>query len=210
MDVHSEPDGKLIVTSTSSFFDWLLLLGAALCTVPTLRGAWQGTFNLQESTPLVGSAFFLLCFLICYERTRFEFDPTVGLVRWFYKRIFSTRTGSLPFSRVKAVALQTSLGSDATCPSTRLALISDHGELPLCKAYAGGTGEEYQTIAARIRALLNLSPASSDVVLDTVRTAVEQGRNLEAIRLLRLYKGMNLVEAKAFIERLRSSRSTSL
>ncbi len=83
-------------------------------------------------------------------------------------------------------------------------------ELPLCKAYAGGTGEEYETIAARIRALLNLSPASSDVVLDTVRAAVEQGRNIEAIRLLRLHKGMRTADAKAFIDRLRSSRSMSL
>ena len=210
MYLHSEPDGKLIVSSTSSLFDWLLLVGAALCTVPTVRGALQGTFNLHDSTPLAGSAFFLLCFMICYERTRFEFDPTLGLVRWFSKRIFSTKTGSLPFGRVKSVILQTSLGSDATCPSARLALVTDQGELPLCKAYAGGTGEEYETIAARIRTLLQLGPASSDVVLDTIRAAVEQGRKIEAIRLLRLHKGMTLTEAKAFIDNIRrSSHPTS-
>ena len=202
MDVHREPDGKLIVTSTSRFFDWLLLLGAALCTVPTLRGFWRGTFDLHESTPLAGSAFFLLCFVICFERTRFEFDPAVGLIHWFRSGIFSTRTGMLPFGQVTSVVLQTSLGSDATCPSSRLALMTDQGELPLSKAYAGGTGEEYETIAARIRSLLNMSPTTSDIVFDSVSAAVQQGRKMDAIRLLRLHKGMTLAETKAFIDRL--------
>ena len=130
MNVHTEPDGKLIVTSTSSFFDWLLLLGAALCTVPTLRGFWRGTFDLHESTPLVGSAFFLLCFAICFERTRFEFDPAEGSIHWFRKGIFSTKTGRLSFSQVTSVVLQTSLGSDVTCPSSRLALVTRGANCP--------------------------------------------------------------------------------
>jgi hypothetical protein len=203
MYVLTEPDGRLIVTSTSRFFDWLLILGSALCTVPTLRGLWRGTFDLHESTPLVGSAFFLLCFAICFERTRFEFDPARGLVHWVRKGIFSSKTGLLPFNQVTSVVLQTSLGSDATCPSSRLALITTQGELPLSRTYAGGTGEEYELIAGKIRLVLKMSPITSDIVLDSVRAAAAQGRTIDAIRLLRLYKNMTLAEAQSFIDRLK-------
>ena len=150
----------------------------------------------------MGSAFFLLCFAICFERTRFEFDPAEGSIHWFRKGIFSTKTGRLSFSQVTSVVLQTSLGSDVTCPSSRLALVTEGGELPLCRAYDGGTGEAYETIAAGIRSLLNLSSISSDIVLDSVRAAVEQGRKIDAIRLLRIHKRMTLAEAKAFIDTL--------
>ena len=150
----------------------------------------------------MGSAFFLLCFAICFERTRFEFDPAEGSIHWFRKGIFSTKTGRLSFSQVTSVVLQTSLGSDVTCPSSRLALVTEGGELPLCRAYDGGTGEAYETIAVGIRSLLNLSSISSDIVLDSVRAAVEQGRKIDAIRLLRIHKRMTLAEAKALIDTL--------
>ncbi len=202
MDVITEPGGKLVVSSTSSLFDWLLLIGSALCTVPTVRGLWRGTFDLHESTPLVGSAFFLLCYAFCFERSRFEFDPAKSHIRWYRKGFFSTKTGGLPFNQVTAVVLQTCLGSDATCPASRLALVTEQGELPLSRAYAGGTGEAYDRIAGTIRAVLRLGATASDLVVDSVRAAVAQGQRVNAIRLLRLHKKMSLAEARAFIARL--------
>lgn len=202
MHVITEPNGKLVVSSTSRFFDWLLLLGAALCTVPTFRGLWRGAFDLHESTPLVGSAFFLVCYAICFERSRFEFDPAEGHVRWCRKGFFTTKTGGLPFNQVTSVVLQTCLGSDATCPASRLALITEQGELPLSRAYAGGTGAVHDTIARTIRSVLRLDATTSDLVVDSVRAAVAEGQTMNAIRLLRLHKRMSLAEAKAFIARL--------
>lgn len=200
MQHHTEPNGMLIVTSTSRFFDWLLLFGAALCTVPTIREALHGSFNLNESAPLIGAAFFLLGFLVTYERTRFEFEPGLGLVRWSRIRTFATQHGSLPFTRVKSVILQTSLGSDAVSPSCRVTLVTDQGELPLTIAYSGGMQVEYEAIAAKIRTLLSLNPSSSDIVMDSIHAALDQGRKIEAIRLVRLHKGLSLTEATRFVE----------
>ncbi|MGH7233809.1 MAG: hypothetical protein ACREJU_20975 [Nitrospiraceae bacterium] len=107
MRVVTESSGKLIVTSTSQFFDWLLLGAALLCTVPTLRGALHGSFDLNESTPLIGSAFFLFGFLFCFERSRFAFDPALGCIRWSRRGIASTQGGMPAFSQVKSVVLQT-------------------------------------------------------------------------------------------------------
>ncbi len=202
MQHHTEPDGVLTVTSTSRFFDWLLLFGATLCTVPTVRRALHGSFDLNESASLIGTAFFLLGFLVTYERTRFEFDPGLGLVRWFRIRIFATQHGSLPFTRVKSVIIQTALGSDAVSPSCRVTLVTDQGELPLTIAYSGGMQVEYEAIAARIRTVLRLNSSSSDMVMDSIHAALIQGRKIEAIRLVRLHKGFSLTEATRFVEQL--------
>ncbi len=202
MHVVTEPSGKLVVSSTSGFFDWLLLLGSTLCTVPTFRGLWRGTFDLDESTPLVGSVFFLLCYVISFERSRFEFDPSDGHICWCRKGFFSTKTGRLPFSQVTSVVLQTCLGADRTCPASRIALMTEQGELPLSRAYAGGTEETYGTIAGTIRSVLRLGAPTPDLIVDSVRAEVAQGRTVNAIRLLRLHKSMSLTEAKAFIARL--------
>jgi len=209
MDLHTEPDGKLVATSTSRFFDWLLLLGTVLCAVPTARGAWHGYFNLNESTPLIGSAFFLLGFLMTFERSRFEFDPALSCIRWSHTRTFSTKGGAIPFTRVKSVILQTSLGGDAVAPSYRVALITDQGELPLTIAYMAGFSKECEAVAATIRTLLSLSPSSADIVMDSIRASLDQGRMLDAIRLVRLHKGLSLTEATRFVEQLpRTPRPT--
>ncbi|MEP7153466.1 MAG: hypothetical protein ABI856_17325 [Nitrospira sp.] len=99
--------------------------------------------------------------------------------------------------------LQTSFGGDATCPSSRLALMTAQAEVPLSRTYAAGTGEEYETLAKKIRAVTKMGPTTSDIVLDSVRAAAERGRTIEAVRLLRLHKRMTLAEANAFINRLK-------
>jgi hypothetical protein len=202
MDLHSEPGDKLVVTSSSFFFDWLLLLGAALCTVPTIRGALHGSFNLHESTPLIGTAFFLLGLLVTFERSRFEFDPALSCVRWSHTRTFARESGTIPFTRVQSVILQTSLGSSAVNPSYRVALITDRGELPLTTAYMAGFSKEYEAIASRIRTVLSMSPSASDIVLDSVRASLDRGRRLDAVHLLRHHNGLSLNEAVRFVKQL--------
>lgn len=198
------PSGTLIVTSTSRLSDWLLLGSAALCTLPTLRGAFHGSFNLHDSTPLIGSALFLFGFLVSFERARFEFDPRWGVIRWSRQRSLTTGGGILPFARVQSVVLQSSLGSKESNPSYRVALISDQGELPLTISYSGGDRAPYEATADHIRTLMGLTPSSSDHSPDqlpeNVLAAMDQGRKLEAIRLVRLHKGLSLSEAKRFVE----------
>lgn len=202
MHHHTGPDGTLIVTATSGFFDWLLLGSAALCTVPTMREALQGSFAFDHATPLAGTAFFLFGFLVSFERARFEFDPRLRVIRWVRRRAWSRREGTLPFSLVQSVILQTSLGGSATCPSVRIAVISDRGELPLTTAYAGGMQDEYEALVAKIRELLKLSPSSADIFMDSVRSAIAQGRTIDAIRLVRLKQGLSLTDATRFVAQL--------
>lgn len=202
MQAQTQPSGKLLITSGSGWLDWVLPLGAALCAIPSLRGAIQGTFRLDEATSLIGSVFFLIAFAAAFERTRFEIDPSLGAVRWSRRKMWGTQGGTLPFSRVKSVVLQTSLGSTETAPAYRLAFVLDRGELPLTSAYAAGALGEYESIAARIRALLQLSPSGSDLWLDSVRAALTHDRKIEAIKLVRLHRGLPLTEAKQVVDQL--------
>jgi ribosomal protein L7/L12 len=83
-------------------------------------------------------------------------------------------------------------------------LISNQGELTLTNSYSGGDRAPYEATADRIRTLMGLTPSSSDRSPDrlpeNVLAAMDQGRKLEAIRLVRLHKGLSLSEAKRFVE----------
>lgn len=69
MRLDTQPNGKLVVTSTSRFFDWLLFR-ALLYAIPTIPGALHTSFSMEESAPLIGTAMFLLGFVAAYERRR--------------------------------------------------------------------------------------------------------------------------------------------
>ena len=69
-------------------------------------------------------------------------------------------------------------------------------------AYMAGFSKECETIASRIRSLLSLSPSSSDIVMDSTLASLDQGRMLDAIRLVRLHKGLSLTEATRFVQQL--------
>lgn len=79
-------------------------------------------------------------------------------------------------------------------------MISDEGELPLTTAYAGGKRDEYGALTATIRELLKLSPSSTDMYMESVRSAVAQGRTIDAIRLVRMNQGLSLTDATRFVE----------
>jgi hypothetical protein len=200
MQHHREPDGTLVVTADSKMVDWFLLGAAALCTVPVVRLYLSGHLSLRDATPLIGTAFFLFGAMMSYERSRFSFDPQRAEVRWFRRSLRSRNTGRLPFSDVRSVVLQTAIGNSRTCPSVRLALITEVGELSLTKSYAGGKWKEYEALAQMIRACMKMNTEPSSLLADSLHAALVQGRKLDAVALLRLKKGLSLEAATALVE----------
>jgi hypothetical protein len=65
MHFDTQPTGTLIVISTSRLLD-LLLLGALLCTIPTMHGTLNTSFSMREYIPLIGTAIFLLESIAAY------------------------------------------------------------------------------------------------------------------------------------------------
>ena len=60
-----------------------------------------------------------------------------------------------------------------------------------------------------IRRVMQMSAEPADLLLDSVRVALAQGRKLDAIKLVRLTKGVSLEEATRFVETLPASSTPS-
>lgn len=209
MKHHTEPDGTLVVTADSRLMVGMLVGAAWLCAVPVLRAWLNGGVNAHDATPLIGSAMFLFAALASYERNRFAFDPHRKEVRWSRRCLWSRDEGRAPFSCVRSLIIHNAIGSTKTAPSVRLALVTDEKEIPLSRAYAGGVRREYEALAAMIRRVMQMSAEPADLLLDSVRVALAQGRKLDAIKLVRLTKGVSLEEATRFVETLPASSTPS-
>lgn len=209
MKHHTEPDGTLVVTADSRLIVGMLVSAALLCTIPMLRAWLNGGVNAHDATPLIGSAMFLFGALTSYERNRFAFDPHRKEVRWSRRCLWSRDEGRAPFFRVRSLIIHSAIGSTKTAPSVRLALVTDEKEIPLSRAYAGGMRRECEVLAATIRRLMQLGAEPADLLLDSVRVALAQGRRLDAIKLVRLTKGVSLEEATRFVEHLPASPTAS-
>ena len=207
MKHHTEPDGTLVVTVDSRLIVGMLTGAALLCAVPVFRSWLNGGVTAHGATPLIGSAMFLLGAFFSYERNRFVFDPHLKEVRWTRRGLMSKDEGRMPFSRLHSLILQTAMGSTKNAPSVRVTLVTDEREVPLSRAYASGMKREYEELAITIRRVLQMNAEPPDLLLDSVRAALAQGRKLDAIKLVRLTKGVGLEEAKRFVEQLPASPS---
>ena len=108
----------------------------------------------------------------------------------------------MPFLFFRSLTVQTAIGSTKTTPLVRLALVTDERDIPLSMAYAGGMRREYEELAIRIRRVMQMNAEPTDLLLDSLRAALAQGRKLDAIKLVRMTKDVTLEEAQQFVEQL--------
>ena len=202
MKHHTEPDGTLVVTIDSRFIVGMLTGAALLCAVPIFRSWLNGGTTPHDATPLIGSAMFLIGAFFSYERNRFAFDPHLKEVRWSRRSLMAKDEGRMPFSCLRSLTVQTAIGSTKTTPLVRLALVTDERDIPLSMAYAGGMRREYEELAIRIRRVMQMNAEPTDLLLDSLRAALAQGRKLDAIKLVRMTKDVTLEEAQQFVEQL--------
>ncbi len=117
----------------------------------------------------------LLLFAIPWvRRATFTFDAATQTIRWARMRYLWTRTGSLPFSNVKSIDIQSTMSGQANVTIYRLALVTPQGTMPLSDVYSSG---EIQCTSVRdaIQRFLKLDP--------TAVTSVATGLDI-AIRAL--------------------------
>jgi hypothetical protein len=94
------------------------------------------------------------------------------------------------------------MGNDKDFPSHRVVLITKNGELPIMLAYEHDDMNE--VLAERIRSFLALS--SNTLLEDSVKSLIESGREVDAIRLLREKSGITLTEAHSAIARIKDAK----
>jgi hypothetical protein len=138
-----------------------------------------------------------LFYLVAYEESVFTFDSR--------KRSFSEKRGTLSFSRIEHVILQSVIYNKNYYHKYRVMLFTEAGDIPLSIAYEHN--EINQAIAERIRSRLGFSPET--LVTDSVKALVERGLDSEAIRLLWHKRGLPFIEAKANVEEIKAGKNRS-
>lgn len=157
--------------------------------------------NRDRFIGLIGASVTCLLFALLSETSDFVFDAGLRRLMWFRRVGLRRRSGTVPFEEIEQVVVRTALGSDAVAPSQRVVLLTRDGELPLTASYF--PGDEHAANAEKLRVFLGRN--QSDALSASVESLVAAGRDLDAIRELRLARGMSLTEAHDEVARIRGN-----
>lgn len=155
--------------------------------------------NRDRTIGLIGASITCLMFLLLSESSDFVFDAGTRCLTWTRRVGFVRRSGKVPFEEIEHVAVRTALGSDSVAPSQRIVLLTRNGELPLSASYS--PSDAYVEDAERLRTFLGrtqVEPLSA-----SVDALVAAGRDMDAIRELRVASGMSLTDAHAEVALIR-------
>lgn len=161
--------------------------------------------NRDRTIGLIGACITCLPFILFSETSDFVFDGATRRLTWTRRVGLVRRSGVVPFEEIAHVVVRTALGSDADTPSQRIVLLTRSGELPLTASYS--PSDAYAADAEQLRTFLGrtqVEPLSASVA-----ALVAAGRDMDAIRELRLARGMSLTDARAEVARIREGRPSS-
>jgi len=161
---------------------------------------WTRNPNQERFAGLIGAASTCLLFALFSETGDYVFDAQIRRLTWSRRIGLRHRSGSVSFADIEQVVVRTALGSDSMAPSQRVVLLTRNGELPLSAGYT--PGDAHAKDAERLREFLGKSQA--EALRDNIADLIRLGRDIDAIRELRLARGISLEEAKTEIERFRS------
>jgi hypothetical protein len=115
---------------------------------------------------------------------------------WAFRR----QAGRVAFDEVQSIMAERSIGSDPV-PSRRIVLKTRDGrDIPFTKGYRSDGDDSLIRLADQVRHLVGLAGlAVSD---DVLRSFLEDGRTIDAIRHLRETKDLTLLEAKQVVDDL--------
>lgn len=152
----------------------------------------------------------LLLFAIPWvRRATWTFDAATQTLRWIGLRYLRTRTGSMPFSDVRGIDIQSTQDPRSSVTIYRLALVTPQGTLPMSDVYSSGENRCTSVREAILR-FLKLDAASAGASMATdfeayLRSMVQQGRRIDAIEQLRSFQQLPLEEATERIDAIEES-----
>lgn len=155
--------------------------------------------NQDRTIGLIGASVTCLLFLLLSETSDFVFDAGTRRLTWTRRVGLVRRRGAMPFQEIEDVVVRTALGSDSAAPSQRIVLLTRSGELPLTVSYTPSDAHAKDAECLRVY----LDSTQRDPLQASVDALVVAGRDVDAIRELRLARGMSLTEARAEVARIR-------
>jgi hypothetical protein len=203
MDVRQDPDGTLLLTYDSSLWTkWLI--GATLLLLGT--AAFDYFIGRRGEDRMIGlfggAATTALTALVMLEQSRFRVDPTSRSIEWRQQWGFRRRAGVVAFADVRHVSAERPIG-DHSVPSRRVCLhLADGSVLPVTVGYRPDGDEQILRAAALLRQVLGQSQPTP---AESAHFLAQQGRKVDAVKILVEQEGLSLAEAKARLDRARDS-----
>jgi hypothetical protein len=147
---------------------------------------------------------FLIFILLFWRKEVIVFDAAAQKVTWTRRRLFKVATGSIPFSDITGIGMETSTATNNVLVY-RLTILTAQGSLPMADNYAGDQ-QKYEKLRIEILDFLKLdsnenrnnsASTSSDDIDDeaSIRSLLQQGRRIDAIQLVRATQNLSLTEA---------------
>ncbi|ALP52602.1 hypothetical protein Tel_05260 [Candidatus Tenderia electrophaga] len=168
-----------------------------------------GSRGDQRAVGLIGAAF--TCFgigLLLLERSHLTVNTSARRIEWLRRHGLRLRQGQLSFDKIGDVYAHSPVGDEGT-PSRRVVLkLKDGKELPLTAAFLVDPDDAQLLFAQRLRILLvngdkATQDASPDVIDDNVRALVRAGHEIDAIRLLRESRKVDLTTARQHVQEIK-------
>ena len=202
MDTREDADGSLLLTYDSSLWTkWLI--GATLVLLGT--SAYDYFIGARGDERIIGllagSATTAIAALVMLEQSTFRVDPTSRVIEWEQRWGFRRRAGFTPFADIKHVSAERPIG-DSGVPSRRVCLhLADGSLLPITVGYRPDADQRITSAAEALRRVLghNAVPAPAE----SARAMIEQGRAIDAIKILVEREGLSLTDAKDRVDKIR-------
>jgi len=202
MDTREDADGSLVLTYDSSLWTkWLI--GATLVLIGT--AAYDYFIGARGDERLIGllagAATTALSALVMLEQSTFRVDPRSRLIEWEQRWGFRRRAGITPFADIKHVSAERPIG-DSGVPSRRVCLhLADGSLLPVTVGYRTDADQKITKAAEALRTALGQDAVPSPA--ESARVMIEQGRTVEAIKILVEREGLSLADAKHRVDQIR-------
>jgi hypothetical protein len=159
--------------------------------------------NHDRTIDLIVASITCLLFVLLSEKSKLVFDADTRRLSWTRRVGFFQRSGEIPFEEIEHVVVREAPDSESTAPSQRILLLTRNGEMPLTVSYSQSNMHAANAEILR----LFLGRTQVEPLSACVNALVESGRDIDAIRELRLARGMSLTCAHDEVERIRRENS---
>lgn len=187
MHITRQANQELVVVDGSIWLSVFLLCAAAFI----------GFQAVAQNTPnwwfLVG--LMSLFALIAWRRETVTFDAGSQQVRWVRRRAFKLATGTVSFSEMRGITIESMSGNHGAL-SYRLTILTTGKPVPMADGYGGGQAH-YEMLRKQILEFLNMDKTASPGPGDeaSIRALLQQGRKLDAVEFVRASYQLDLTEA---------------
>jgi hypothetical protein len=147
------------------------------------------------------------------QHTRVAFKSMSRTVQWRRFQYFRMHSGSFSFDQVSDIAIETTT-TDKGGKVHRLVIVTSQARIPTSNGYSG-LGN-FEKMRARILEYVKGPGAAGTAAADneaelksSIRSLLEQGRKIDAIKLFRESEGGGLAEAKSRVDSIEAEMKNS-